>query len=192
MPHFCQIVALVAHFLSAKLLWHPTYKKNCLHSPPLYTSDVICQLIYIMLFRKNPNPTILKYWFNLWAPNFLVASDQFGHSFQSAHKVGYPKRWRYNHRLLEAAQTPSRLKEAALHESATHCATLLPNCGTCGTLFERHTFVAHIHLINVAGIHVGLHTGPALNYYFAWLNNIQHRLNLCFLPCSKFLKNLRK
>ena len=35
-----------------------------------------------------------------------------------------------------------RLLEAALQESAIQSATLLPYCGTCGTLFERHTFVA--------------------------------------------------
>ena len=53
-PHFCQIVALVAHFLSATLLWHPTYKKKivCIHPPYIH------QMSYVNLFTlcclENP------------------------------------------------------------------------------------------------------------------------------------------
>ena len=55
--------------------------------------------------------------------------------------------------MPQVVRVYQRLLEAALHESATHCATLLPNCGTCGTLFERHTFVAPFDFISVASIH---------------------------------------
>ena len=55
--------------------------------------------------------------------------------------------------LSEATRGYQRLLETALQESATHSATLLPNCGTCGTLFEHHTFVAPMDLISVASIH---------------------------------------
>ena len=65
---------------------------------------------------------------------------------------------------------PPRLIEAALHESATHSATLIDKLWHLWHTFlfchERHTFVAPIHLISLAGIHVGPCTGPALNYYF--------------------------
>ena len=88
----------------------PWQLRCSLFGPPVYyisNPDQACfKLQFVNKTRKQENWGMVRDgegWgaldqleflrFNPWVPNFLVASNQFGYSFQSTQKLGYLKMW---------------------------------------------------------------------------------------------------